>query len=95
MRVFHAELGGAVFHVHVEFLEGIGVEQKFDALAGRQLAAGVLGLGTLLSATHSAPLKYQAAIASCGNQCEFAKLQISILQNILTSDRNPCATLST
>ena len=40
---FHAEICRAVFDIHVELLERVRVEQEFDALAGRQLAAPVLG----------------------------------------------------
>ncbi len=40
--LLHAEVAGAVFDEHVEFLERALVEQQFDALARRQLAALVL-----------------------------------------------------
>ena len=35
---------------HVPFLEGIGIEQQFDALARGQLALGVLGIDAALAA---------------------------------------------
>src|SRR5262249_16193426 len=41
---------GAVLDEHVEFLERTLVEQKLDALAGGQFAAGVLRLDALLAA---------------------------------------------
>ena len=40
--LLHVELVRAVAHEGVELLEGAGVEQLLDALAGRVLAAGVL-----------------------------------------------------
>ena len=48
--LLHAELGRAVLDEHVEFLERSLVEQQLDALAGGQLAAGVLRLDALLAA---------------------------------------------
>ena len=50
MVFVHAEFGGAMFHEHVEFLEGVCIEQQFDALPRRQLAAGVLGRDTAFAA---------------------------------------------
>jgi hypothetical protein len=44
-----------VFDEHVELLEGAPVEQEFDALAGRELAAGVLRLDALLAAAAAGP----------------------------------------
>src|SRR5262249_15932041 len=44
------ELGRAVLDEHVEFLERALVEQKLDALARGQLAAGVLRLDALFAA---------------------------------------------
>src|SRR5262249_14994712 len=38
----HAEVSTAVALEHIPFLEGIGVEQQLDALAGGELALGVL-----------------------------------------------------
>ena len=49
--LIHAEVGGAVPHQLVHFLEGAFVEQQIDALARRQLAFRVLPLHALLAAT--------------------------------------------
>jgi len=38
----HAEVGGAVFDEHVEFLERAVIQQQFQTLPRRQLALGVL-----------------------------------------------------
>ena len=46
----HAEIAAAVLDEHVPFLEGIGIEQQFDALAGGQPALGVLGIDPALPA---------------------------------------------
>ena len=48
--VFHAEVGAAMLDERIPFLETVLVEQELDALAGRQLAAGVLGVDALLPA---------------------------------------------
>ena len=48
--LLHAELGRAVLDEHVELLERALVEQKLDALARGQFAAGVLRLDALLAA---------------------------------------------
>ena len=48
--LLHAEFGRAVLDEHVELLERALVEQKLDALAGGQFAAGVLRLDALLAA---------------------------------------------
>ena len=48
----HAEIDAAVLHEHVEFLEGIMVEQQFDAFARRQLAAAMLRVDAPLTAAH-------------------------------------------
>ena len=53
LRLLHAEIGRAVLDEHVELLEGALVEQKLDALAGRQLAAAVLRLDALLAAAEA------------------------------------------
>ncbi len=37
----------AMLDEHVPFLEGAGIEQQLDALAGRQPALGMLGLDAL------------------------------------------------
>ena len=37
---------------HVPFLEGAGIKQKFDALAGCQLALGVLGFNAVGATAH-------------------------------------------
>ncbi len=50
LLLLHAEIGGAVLHEHVEFLERPVVEEEFDALARRELAALVLRLDALLTA---------------------------------------------
>src|SRR5260370_24086017 len=50
LGVLHAELGRAVLDEHVEFLKAALVEQKLDALARGQFAAGMLRLDTLLAA---------------------------------------------
>ena len=50
LGLVHAELGRAVLDEHVEFLETALVEQKLDALARGQLAAGVLRLDALFAA---------------------------------------------
>ena len=44
LAVGHAELGGAMLDEGVEFLEGALVEEEVDALAGGELALGVLGV---------------------------------------------------
>ena len=49
----HAEVGAAVPLEHVPFLEGIGVEQQLDALAGGELALGVLRVDALLAAAQA------------------------------------------
>ena len=41
--LFHAEIGAAMLHEHVVFLEGIRIEQDFQALARGQLAFFMLG----------------------------------------------------
>ncbi len=46
----HAKVGRAVFDEGVEFFEAALVQQDFQALAGRELAAGVLGLDALFPA---------------------------------------------
>jgi hypothetical protein len=48
----HAELGDAMLDEHVELLEGALVEQEVDALAGRELALGVLGGDALGASAH-------------------------------------------
>jgi hypothetical protein len=48
--LLHAEFGRAVLDEHVELLERSLVEQQFDALPRRQLAAGVLRLDALFAA---------------------------------------------
>ena len=48
--VGHAEVVVAVLDEHVPFLERVLVQQKFDALAGRQLALGVLRGDALFAA---------------------------------------------
>jgi hypothetical protein len=50
LGLFHAEFDRAVLDEHVEFLKAALVEQKLDALACGQLAAGVLRLDALLAA---------------------------------------------
>ena len=45
-----AEVGGAHRHVRLLFDEGVLVEQQIEALAGGQLALGVLGVDTRLPA---------------------------------------------
>src|SRR5262249_38383520 len=55
LGLVHPEFGGAVFDEHVELLEGALVEQKLDALARGQFAAGVLRLDALLAATQPCP----------------------------------------
>ena len=46
----HAEIGRPVFDEHVPFLERARIEQQLEALPGRQLALGVLGVDALLAA---------------------------------------------
>ena len=53
MALVHAEVGAAVFLEHVPLFEAAVVEQQFDALAGRQLALGVLGIDALLATTQA------------------------------------------
>jgi hypothetical protein len=53
--LLHAEFGRAVLDEHVEFLERALVEQKLDALARGQLAAGMLRLDALLAAAELGP----------------------------------------
>ena len=50
LDLLHAEFDRAVLDEHVELLERALVEQKLDALARGQLAAGVLRLDALLAA---------------------------------------------
>ena len=49
----HAEVVAAVLDEHVELLEGVVVEQEFDALAGGELALGVLRCDALLAAAEA------------------------------------------
>ncbi len=53
LGLFHAEVGRAVLDEHVELLERALVEQEFDALAGGQFAALVLGLDARLAAAEA------------------------------------------
>ena len=53
LDLLHAEIARAVLDEHVELLEGALVEQKLDALAGRQLAAAVLRLDALFAAAEA------------------------------------------
>ncbi len=53
LGLLHAEVGAAVLDVHVELLEGVVVHEQVDALAGRQLAAAVLGIDTHLPAAET------------------------------------------
>ncbi len=46
----HVEIGAAMLDEHVPFFEAAFVEEQFDALAGAQLALGVLGVDALLAA---------------------------------------------
>jgi hypothetical protein len=46
----HSEIGGAMAHQLVHFLEGAFIQQQVDALARRELAFGVLTLHSLRSA---------------------------------------------
>src|SRR5690606_38059735 len=46
----HAEIGAAMAHEHVEFLEAALVQQQFDAFARGQFAAAVLGVDAPLAA---------------------------------------------
>ena len=50
LLLLHAEIGAAMLDEHVPFLEGAGVEQQLDALAGGELALGVLGVDAALAA---------------------------------------------
>ncbi len=61
--LLHAEIGAAMLDEHVEFLEGIAVEQQFDALARRQLAFGVLGVDAPLAAAEP---RHLAAFVEAG-----------------------------
>lgn len=47
--LFHAEVGAAVGHEGIEFLEAALVQQLLDALPGRELALVVLLLDALLA----------------------------------------------
>jgi hypothetical protein len=49
LLAIHAEIHRPVCDIHVELLEGALVEQDLEALAGRQLALGMLCLDTLLA----------------------------------------------
>src|SRR5216683_1204720 len=49
----HAEIDRAMLDEHVVFLERSGIEQRVDALAGRQLALGVLRLDAALPASQA------------------------------------------
>ncbi len=49
----HAEVDRAMLDEHVVFLERPGIEQHVDALAGRQLALGVLRLDAALAAAQA------------------------------------------
>ena len=53
MALVHPEVVAAVRHEHVELLEGAFVEQHLDALAGRVLTLGMLGVDTLLTASET------------------------------------------
>ena len=59
VALVHAEIGAAVLHEHVVFLEGIMVEQKLDALARGQLAALVLRVDARLPAAQPGVLAAQ------------------------------------
>jgi hypothetical protein len=48
--LFHAEFSGAVFHEHVEFLEGTMIEQQFNPLSRCQFALGMLRGNALFTA---------------------------------------------
>ena len=54
-RLRHAEIDAAMFDEHVEFLERAVIEQQFDALARRQLAARMLRLDPRLTAAKPRP----------------------------------------
>jgi hypothetical protein len=60
--LLHAELDRAMLDEHVEFLERAFIQQQLDALAGGQLAAGVLRLDALVAA---ALLGSGAAFVEC------------------------------
>ena len=49
LLVGHAEVGAAMLDEHVPFFEAALVEQQVDALAGAQLALGMLGVDPLLA----------------------------------------------
>ena len=53
MALVHPEVVAAVRHEHAELLEGAFVEQHLDALAGRVLTLGMLGVDTLLTASET------------------------------------------
>jgi len=47
----HTEVAAAVFDQFVEFLEGVFVEQQFDAFAGGELALAVLAFAAFKTPT--------------------------------------------
>ena len=53
LGLLHAELGAAVFDVHVELLERVVVHEQADALACRELAPLVLGIDAHLPAAQA------------------------------------------
>ena len=53
LGLLHAEVGAAVLDVHVELLERVVVHEQADALAGRELAALVLGVDARLAAAQA------------------------------------------
>lgn len=57
----HAEMIAAMLDKHIEFLEGIRVEQDLDALTRRELAPLMLALDAVCSAadTRQIPLFFQ------------------------------------
>ena len=60
--LLHAEIGRAMLDEHVELLEGAFVEEDLDALAGRQLAAFVLGGDPGLAAADAARFRAGARV---------------------------------
>jgi hypothetical protein len=75
LLVLHAEVGAAVLDEHVELLEAVFVEEQVDALAGGQLALGVLGRDALFTAAGPGLLA----------------TTIQFLENMLHATKLPCS----
>src|SRR5262245_51889877 len=96
LDLFHAEVGAAMLHVHVELLEGIFVHEKLDALARGELAAPVLRLdaGTTAADTRfrSSALQLVENFLHVGGLIATHKLMRGIARGAGPANRAPRAT---